>query len=315
MKRITAAICTLLLIVGTVFDSYTAENEEVEEIQVSGTVAFTSKNELDFRPFDPSIDPDVDMFIGDWRESIPFNTHGSITERTILSRGEGDQLNPPSKGAALAFLNRVSRATLDAGAVTTPTTLDGEQELFYVVSGFGNINAGGESFDLRTGIFVLVPAGLEFTIENTGDEILVMYLANEPVPDDFRPNPKLLVRDEKEMAYRDQGYLQAHWSHNGKNMFNTEDGLGTLEAVAVMTLHEMTIGQPHSIHPGMELVWLVVSGRNLEIIGKEIRWMDPGMAYVSPPTGYTPFGHQNPSEDEPVKFLFFGRFKDHEVRK
>ena len=74
-------------------------------------MAFTSNNELDFRPLDPAIDPDVDMFIGDWRESIPYNTHGSITERVVLSRGDGDPLNPPRKGAALTFLNRVSRAT------------------------------------------------------------------------------------------------------------------------------------------------------------------------------------------------------------
>ncbi len=315
MSRITVFVCASLLIAGVGIAVFAAEGEDVEEIKVSGTVAFTSKNELDFRPYDPSVDPDVDMFIGDWQESTPYNTHGAVTERIILSRGDGDQLNPPRKGAALAYLNRVSRATLDRGAVTTPTTLDGEQELFYIVSGNGNIQAGGESYELKSGIFVFVPADLEFTMENTGNEILVMYLANEPVPDGFRPNPGLLVRDEKDMAYRDQGYLQAHWSHNGKNMFRTEDGLGTLEAVAVMTLHEMTIGQPHSIQPGMELVWLVVSGRNLEIIGKEIRWMEPGMAYVSPPTGYTPFGHQNPSETEPLKFLFFGRFKDHEVRK
>ncbi len=28
-------------------------------------------NQLDSRPFDPALDPDIDMFMGNWRNSMP----------------------------------------------------------------------------------------------------------------------------------------------------------------------------------------------------------------------------------------------------
>ena len=141
-----------------------------------------------------------------------------------------------------------------------------------------------------------------------------MYIIREPVPEGFRPNREILVKDEKAMANRDSGYLQAHWSHNGKNIFTVADGLGTLEAVNMLTFNAMTIGQPHSHEEGMEEVWTVVEGKNLAFLGKEIRWQCPGTAYMVPPTGYTPHSNINVTE-QPCKFLFFARWRDHEPRK
>ena len=168
--------------------------------------------------------------------------------------------------------------------------------------------------EICNGIFVLMPAELEFTITNTGDESLTMYLVREPVPESFRPNRDMLIKDECAMPYRDQGYLQGHWALNGKNIFRVEDGLGTLEAVGVITFNAMTIGQPHSHGEGHEEVWTLVQGRNLLFMGKEIRWQETGTAYKIPPTGFTPHSNINDSE-EPIKFLFIARWRDHEVLK
>ena len=44
-----------------------------------------------------------------------------------------------------------------------------------------------------------MPANLEFTLKNTGDEPLTMYVINEPTPPSFRPNPTMLVRDENKL--------------------------------------------------------------------------------------------------------------------
>ncbi len=199
-------------------------------------------NMLDPRSFDPELDPDIDMYINTWTNSIPINSHGMLVERYIMTHCD-DPLNPPRKGAVLKYTNRFSRALLDIGCITSPTTLKGEQEIFYFVEGEGEISGGGKTFKVRKGILALVPAELEFTLLNTGDKPLIMYLINEPIPDGFRPNDNILVKDEGTTIYRDQkGYNHAHWIHNGKEIFNINDGLGTLSAVNIGTMHSMTIG-------------------------------------------------------------------------
>jgi len=276
--------------------------------------AVHAQNQLDPKPLNPETDPDIDMFMCSWKESIPFNTHGRLVERTIFTPHDGDQLYPQKRGAVLSFIKRFSRAHLDAGTVTTPTTLNGEQEVFYITGGKGTVTAGGKTHELRKGIIFLVPAELEFTIQNTGDEIMTMYLIVEPIPDGFRPNDEILVKDENSMAYRDQGFLTVHWSHNGLNVFTVKDGLGTLESVNILTFNAMTIGQPHSHDESTEEVWTLVEGKNLAFLGKEIRWQVPGTAYKIPPNGQTPHSNINTTE-RPAKFLYFSRFREHEVRK
>ena len=285
------------------------------ERQVSGTVAYDSKNELDHRPLDPAIDPDIDLFFGDWRESIPFNTHGTLTERAILTPlGDGgDIIHPPTRGAVLVHLKRLSRATLEPYSATEPVTLSGEQEIVYITVGEGVIRTGSQHEKLRAGVTVLAPEGLEFVVENTGAAPLAMIMMVEPVPDGFRPNRELVVRYARALPWRDQGIIKGHWAHNGKNLFNTADGLGTLESVVEFTFDPMTIGQPHSINPGMEVIMISLEGDFLVLLGKELRWMRPGQAYLVPPTGFTAFANQNPT-DEPIKMLFVARFKDHEPR-
>ena len=277
------------------------------------TISF-AQNQLDPRPLDYEKDPDIDLFMGSWQNSIPYNTHGSLVERAVLTKCTGDPLKPSRKGAVLCYINRFSQAYLDAYASTTPTSLKGEQEIFYINSGEGIVKAGNKIDELRNGIVMLVPADLEFTITNTSDKLLTMYLICEPIPAGFRPNKEILVKDEKTMANRDQGYLKVHWSHNGKNVFNVKDGLGTLELVNIITFDVMTIGQPHSHDATTEEVWAVVEGKNLAFLGKEIRWQYPGTAYKIPPTNFTPHSNINTAE-EPIKFFYFARFRDHETRK
>jgi len=270
------------------------------------TISF-AQNQLDGRPLDLEKDPDIDMFIGSWQNSIPYNTHGSLTERAILTRLEGnDFLNPQRKGAVLQHINRFSRATLDPHASTIPVTLKGEQEILYITCGEGIIKAGKDTAKLHDGIFVLMPEGLEFTITNTGDELLEIYLVNEPVPAGFKPNREMVVKNEKTMPFRDQGILKVHWSHNGKNIFTPDDGLSSLSTINLITMNAMTIGRPHSHGEEMEEIWTVIEGKAVAFLGKEIRWQYPGTAYMIPQTGYTPHSNINVTE-KPVKYLYVAR--------
>ena len=264
---------------------------------------------LDGKPYTPGVDPDIDMFIRNWKESMPRHSHGSIVDRDILTKG--DPMHPKSKGAALKYVNSFTFSTLPAHAATQPTTLKGEQEIFYIISGKGIMEAGGKTAELFKGIAILMPEGLEFKMSCTGDEPLTMYLINEPVPAGFRPNENMLVRDENKIP-TDDG--KGHWCHIVKYLFETPDGLGTLERILTVSLDPMTIGHPHSHGSEVEEVWTGLEGTSVAFIGKQIRMQPPGTAYMIPPDGNTPHSNINIS-DERVKIFYFARYRDHEVRK
>ena len=220
-------------------------------------------------------------------------------------------MNPSTKGAILKHINRFTHATLEARASTTPTTLKGEQEIFYILSGKGVIKAGGKTAELYEGIAILMPAELEFTMTNTGDESMTMYFINEPIPAGFRPNENMLVKDENATPVSS---YNGHWCHIVKNLFNTQSGLGTLESIITVAFDPMTIGHPHSHVDGVEEVWTAIKGTSIAFLGKQIRIQPPGTAYMIPNDGKTPHANFNLA-DKTIKMFYFARYKDHEVRK
>jgi mannose-6-phosphate isomerase-like protein (cupin superfamily) len=264
-------------------------------------------------------DRKIDLFFGDWRESMPRQLHGALILRDILTHG--DNFAPPQKAAVLQYTNFLSYATLAAGASTTPARLEGQQEIYYVVDGSGKIAAGGETANLHNGSAVLMPAQLEFVMQNTGDQPLHMYIINEPTPGEFRPNDKMLVKDEQTATMRalnahplDSKAVRGHWAHIVRELFQTSEGLGTLESVITVELDPLTLGEPHPHQPGHEEVWTAVEGTTLAMMGTELRLQHPGMAFMLRPDGLTLHSNINYG-DTRVKFLYFARSKEHKVRK
>src|SRR3984893_16482121 len=142
----------------------------------------------------------IDMFIGDWRDSITRPAYGSLVLRDILTRG--DNYAPPQPGAILQAANFLAYARLQAGNSTTPSTLTREQNVFYISGGSGEITARGKTAALHRDIAVFIPADLEFVMKNTGSDTLTMYVVSEPVPDGFAPAKAMLVTDEREVPIR-----------------------------------------------------------------------------------------------------------------
>ncbi len=278
-------------------------------IFVFGLSVISNAQNLDGRAYTPGKDPNIDMYIGTWKESMPKHTHGSLVERDILTKG--DPMNPHSKGAVLKYINRFTYVTLDSRASTIPVILKGEQEIFYILSGKGTIKAGGKTADMYEGICILMPANLEFTMTNTGDVPLTMYLINEPIPAGFRPNKDMLIKDENAIPIQS---TTGHWCHIVKNFFETDAGLGTLERVLTVSFDPMTIGHPHSHSEGCEEVWTGVTGTSIAFLGKQIRTQPPGTAYMIPTDGNTPHANINTSKKQ-IKMFYFARYKEHEVRK
>lgn len=282
-------------------------------VVTSATVFFLCSvsiaQQLDGSPYTPGKDANIDMYIGSWKESMPGHTHGSLVERDILTKG--DPLNPPTRGAVLKYVNRFAYATLEAHASTTPTILNGEQEIFYIISGKGTITAGRKTSELYSGIAVLMPANLEFTMKNTGDEPLTMYLISEPYPEGFRLNKEMLVVDENTTPVSTSN---AHWIGIVRGLFSTDDGLGTLESILTCSFSPMTFFHPHSHVEGTEEVWTAMHDEIYVFFGKQIRLQPPGTAYLIPTDGKTRHANFNVS-DKIIKMFYFARYGDHEVRE
>lgn len=258
-------------------------------------------SELDPKPYDPETEPHADMFISSWKESMPRHSHGSLVERDIFTKLQGDPVYPAKRGAVLTALERFSHATLDVGAATTPTTLKGEQELFYIESGYGILKAGKKTAELHESIGVLMPPDIEFTMKNTGDEPLTMYIMTEAIPDGFEPKKEMVVKDESAIPFTSSS---VHWSHIYKGFFGKDDGLASLIGAGPVWYSPMTMGQPHSHGEGVEEIWFALKGDIRVLLGKQFRRLPVGSAYKIPPNGTTPHSNMNVT-DEPIKMFWF----------
>jgi mannose-6-phosphate isomerase-like protein (cupin superfamily) len=253
----------------------------------------------------------IDMYFGDWHASAPAPTNGPLQERRIFVRG--DALKPAHKGEVLRFIESFSYGTLPPGAATPSARLDGKQQVLYFLSGRGAVEAGGETSDVFPNVAILMPANLSFSIRNTGQAPLNLYLVTEPAPAGFRPNAKMLVRNENALPITSSDGL---WAHIVKTLFVTSDGLGVLESVLTVTLDPLTMGKPHSTnHTDIEEVWAGLEGTSLALVGPFLRRQGPGMAYLHPPDNLAPHTNINYSEQDQVKFLYFARYHPHEPRK
>jgi mannose-6-phosphate isomerase-like protein (cupin superfamily) len=252
----------------------------------------------------------IDLYFGDWHTSTSRTTRGSLEERDIFTKG--DPHNPPQKGAVLRFINSYTYATLAPHASTKATRLDGQQEVYFVESGHGTATAAGQTVDLYHNIAILMPANLEFTLKNTGDQPLALYEINEPTPPGFRPNASMLVRDENKLPISSS---DGHWAHIVKTIFVTSDGLATLQSVLTVTLDPLTMGQPHMVdHDDIEEVWTALDGTSLAFVNNQLRRQTPGMSFYHIPDNKTPHTNINQNEDTQVRFLYFGRYHPHEPR-
>jgi hypothetical protein len=146
---------------------------------------------------------------------------------------------------------------------------------------------------------------------NTGTEPITMYLVNEPIPQGFRPNADMLVKDENSIPIDPS---MGHWVHIVKYLFEVPDGLGSLERILTVCIDPMTLPHPHSHPEGTEEVWMQISGETLAFIGKQLRVQPTDYGYLIPPNGNTPHSNINTS-DKQAKFFYFARYQDHAVRK
>jgi uncharacterized cupin superfamily protein len=243
----------------------------------------------------------LDLYFSDWHTAPAHTAYDRLTEQDILIRG--DALHPATKGAVLRFATSYLHALLPPHASTSPIRLSGQQQIYFIVSGEGTAVSGGQTIALSPNIAVLMPANLEFTLKNTGDQPLAMYLIDEPTPPDFHPNSSMLARDENKLPF---STTDLEWSYMVKKIFVATDGLATLNDVSTISLDPLTIGRPHVTESSdVEAVWTALQGTSIAFVSNRLLRQKPGASFLEIPDRETPHSAVNPSEDSEIKFLYF----------
>jgi mannose-6-phosphate isomerase-like protein (cupin superfamily) len=258
-------------------------------------------SQLDPAPYDPAKDVDMTLFLSHWQNSPPREEHGSLVVRDIFTRQEGDLLRPVRPGAVLTQFSEFARAFLYPNSSTTPQALRDQQKIFYVEAGRGTVSAGGQTAELHAGVAVFIPARLEFSLANTGDETLEMYVVAEPTPAGFEPRPDMLVRDERQIPIDS---TSSHWVNITRRLFSQKDGFAVLRGMAVVFLDPCTMAQPHASRPlGTDVLWIAVRGDIHTLLGKRLFQLKPGSAFKNPGDGMTYHANVNTSEEQ-IKLIW-----------
>jgi len=261
------------------------------------------------------VDTRLNLYFGDWRDSLPHAMFGSLVVRDILT--PGDNLSPPTPGAVLEQASFLSYATLAAGDRTVPSTLKDVQLFFYVEEGEGEVSAGGKTAPLHKGSALLLPEGLEFTLHNTGETQLAAYLIGDPTYPGFKPLSTFKIVDEAKLPLNtkppaspfDAQGANGHWAHITHSFFARTNGGGLASVGSIITVEipPMQLGEPHPHLPGKEEVWCEIEGKSLAFVGPQVRMQHAGQAYILRPDGLTT--HSNINFDQPgtapIKFLWF----------
>src|SRR5271170_4099554 len=113
----------------------------------SGGNSFPGPNAIRYEDGADLQDRLIDRFMGDWHDSMPRHEHGSLVLRDILTHG--NNLTPPQPGAVLQATNFVAYGRLQPRDVTTSEKLDGEQEVYYIDGGTGEISSGAKTAALH----------------------------------------------------------------------------------------------------------------------------------------------------------------------
>jgi mannose-6-phosphate isomerase-like protein (cupin superfamily) len=100
------------------------------------------------------------------QQAVSHNT--AIKKRVMVARGE------------LGAVTNFSQAVFPAGEVATAHAHDDMGEVFFVLAGSGEMDVDGETFPLAPGVCVLVEAGEQHEIRNTGNgELVINYFGIE----------------------------------------------------------------------------------------------------------------------------------------
>lgn len=256
---------------------------------------------LDNRPYVRANEPDVDKYMGSWRDSVPRIMHGNIYFRDMLTALEGSNpLQPVRTGAVLTNATAVSFAQLEPGARAHSVAgeLTGIQQTFIVHSGTGSITTGGRTVALEKGMTFIVPPNANFNLVATGTSYMNFYVVSERLAPETPARTNVVVVDNR-AAKRTAN----SWHDQERPLITSAQGLLQYRAINEVELGPMAMSRPYSVASGGEEIWIATDGEVDLLIGKELRRLPAGTAFLVPPTGITAAARVN-SGAKAASFLY-----------
>ena len=201
--------------------------------------------------------------------------------------------------AVLTRARAISMAQLESGSTAhrAEGDADDDQQLFYVASGSGHMQSGATAFDVAPGDTFLLPPRVDFQLVANGDRYLNLYVVTEPSDgaDEFSGGVRLIDNAAAPVT-------QGDWHNREQMLASVADGLQGYTRIDSVELAPMAMSRPYSVMPGSEEVWIAIEADTELLLGKELRTLPAGTAYLVPPTGITAQAHINASA-APARFL------------
>jgi mannose-6-phosphate isomerase-like protein (cupin superfamily) len=156
---------------------------------------------------------------------------------------------------------------------SSPRTLNGRQEVLYVVSGTATLDVDGAPHELGPNTGVFLAAGETYTVENELDEPLTVVSVLTPQHRPPGPTRRVTVRfDEREELRADA---------NRSFRYLVHEDIGCLDVTQFVGLVQPCRAPDHS-HPYDE-VGYIVEGRGLAHVGGASTPLGPGSCFHLPP--------------------------------
>ena len=279
-----------------------------EPVQMMVTIPYGRASEYDFAEldgtaFNPATDPDVDMFVGHWRDAVPRIMHGNLYFRDMLTSLQGEPDKPTRKGAVLTSADTVSYVQLEPGSTAhrVGEELKGVQQVFVVNSGAGSITSGGKTTQLSKGMSFIITPGLDFQLTATGPNYMTFYVVGEKIPAGTTPSPTLVVAD-----HRSAPEVTASWVNKERPLITKTDGLVQYKAVTHAQTSPMSMSHPYSVAPGGEEIWIATDNDIDMLLGKQMRKLPAGTAFRVPSTGKSANAKLN-FTNKPAEFIYMAK--------
>jgi mannose-6-phosphate isomerase-like protein (cupin superfamily) len=155
-----------------------------------------------------------------------------------------------------------------------PRTLDGRQEVLYVVSGVGTLHVGVNATPLEPGMGAYVVSGESYEVENSGPAELVVVSVTAP-----QEAPRTVDPQRRTVRYADQPVQTAGADREFRYLVNQD--VGCLDVTQFVVVIPPGRAPTHS-HFYDEIVYVIDGEGTLHLGGQETP-IGPGSALHLPP--------------------------------
>ncbi len=217
---------------------------------------------------------------------------------SIFSRKGKD--SEEEDGGLLNYVERFSYGTINPALAIRRESRN--QEIFYVVSGDGEIKSNEEHCRIKKDYTFLVPANKEYSITNFSDKNpLELLIVEEEAPKNS--NNRIIIKNSEEIPFVKIN-PPLHWCHRAKSLFNyQQDNLSQVHYASLVYIDKSQLPEPHKHFPGHDEVWHALEGKTKMAFKNRLFQQNPGTSILIPDNGE--IEHASITDKEDAKFFFF----------